>query len=120
MATILVVDDEADVLDVIAFALEDAGYEVATAHNGRCGLEVMTDARPDLVLTDFMMPVMSGPEMVRAMRADGGRDTPVILMSAVPAVALNENPDFFVAAIQKPFRMGEIVKLVGDVIGAPR
>jgi len=60
MATILVVDDEYLIADILAYALEDEGFMVVTAGNGKKALEVLERERPSLIITDFMMPVMDG------------------------------------------------------------
>lgn len=65
---ILLVDDERDIVDMIAFNLEREGYEVLTAFNGRQALEVAAVSPPDLVLLDVMMPEMDGMEACREMR----------------------------------------------------
>ena len=64
MTTILIVDDEYLIADILGYAMEDEGYMVVKASNGRRGLEVLDRERPELVITDFMMPVMDGLESV--------------------------------------------------------
>ena len=61
--TILVVDDEFGVVEVLTAALEDEGYRVMAAANGRHGLERLAENRPDLVIVDFMMPILDGAAM---------------------------------------------------------
>ncbi len=67
---ILLVDDERDILELIAFNLEKEGYEVFTAENGKKGLEMAKKVSPDLVLLDVMMPEMDGMETCRLLRED--------------------------------------------------
>lgn len=62
------VDDEQDILDIVAFNLEKEGFEVCTAHNGVEALQVASRILPDLVLLDVMMPEMDGMETCREMR----------------------------------------------------
>ena len=69
MTIILVVDDEPLIAMALEAALEDVGYEVVTAANGRQGLERLAEVRADLVLLDMMMPIMGGPAMLAAMAA---------------------------------------------------
>ena len=64
MTTVLVVDDEALIAMALEAALQDAGYQVTTAANGRQGLERLAEAQVDIVLLDMMMPVMNGPAML--------------------------------------------------------
>ena len=83
MARILVVEDEAMLLMLASIVLEDHGYEVLTAANGRKGLELARSEKIDLIVTDFMMPEMDGIEMLLAIREDG-LDAPAIMTTAIP------------------------------------
>ena len=69
MKTILVVDDELANAEVMSLILEEEGYRVFCASNGRHGLERVAEVRPDLVVLDFMMPIMNGADMAKALRA---------------------------------------------------
>jgi DNA-binding response OmpR family regulator len=115
--TVLVVEDEVDVLDILVIALENAGYRVVSAGDGREGLTKAREAPPHLVITDFMMPRMSGPDMVRALRAANGADVPAILISAAPQAALSGEPALFDAVLRKPFRIHELLASVQMVLG---
>jgi CheY-like chemotaxis protein len=119
MTTILVVDDEPLIAMALEAALEDAGYEVMTAANGRQGLERLAEARADLVLLDMMMPVMSGPAMLAAMAAHPElAGIPVIILSSLPEATIRDRVDGVAAIIRKPYTahqvLGEIVKALGD------
>jgi two-component system phosphate regulon response regulator PhoB len=83
MRSILIVDDDADVREIVAFKLGRLGYEVITASDGATGLEAVTQLRPDLVLLDWAMPKLTGIEVCRQIR-DGSdhADIPVILLTA--------------------------------------
>jgi DNA-binding response OmpR family regulator len=83
MPSILIVDDDADVREIVAFKLGRLGYEVITASDGATGLEAVTQLRPDLVLLDWAMPKLTGIEVCRQIR-DGSdnADVPVILLTA--------------------------------------
>lgn len=82
MATVLIVDDELAIVETLAEILAWAKHEVIAASNGQEGLNELAK-RPDVVLVDYMMPVMDGLQMLRALRADPHhRRLPVILMSA--------------------------------------
>ncbi|GIH80013.1 response regulator transcription factor [Planobispora longispora] len=69
MPAVLVVDDDDDVRDLITFRLRTAGYEVHTAADGNQALAALDRLRPDLVVLDWMMPGLSGPEVCRHLRA---------------------------------------------------
>lgn len=116
MRTVLVVDDEFGTVEVLVAALEDTGYRVLTAANGRRGLERLEENKPDLVISDFMMPLMDGAAMVAAMRANPSfRDIPVIMMSAAPEAALRKRLDGYEAFLRKPFRIGALLEAVRRV-----
>ena len=81
--SVLVVDDEPDKRLLLAFALENEGYEVQTAADGAEGLAAVEEQQPDLIVTDVMMPRMDGYEMIRRVRANPRtRFIPVIIQSA--------------------------------------
>ena len=79
MPLIVVAEDEFLIADVLVMMLEDAGYEVATAAHGKAALVLVKEKRPALVITDFMMPLMTGLELAQAIRAD-------ITLSATPII----------------------------------
>ena len=81
--TVLVVDDEQDILDLVRFRLEHDGYRVITASDGETGLALAKKERPDLCILDVMMPKLTGLEVLAHLRADTATaDTPVILLTA--------------------------------------
>lgn len=113
MTTILIVDDEYLIADILGYAMEDEGYMVVKASNGRRGLEVLDRERPELVITDFMMPVMNGRELAEALRERQGlQHLPIILMSGAQAHLAQESAELFDAVFQKPFNIGDIVDTV--------
>ena len=80
---ILLVDDEASVLKVVKRRLETVGYDVSTAMDGQEGLQKAVTEKPDLIITDIMMPVMDGYTMVTKLRAEPTcARIPVIVLSA--------------------------------------
>lgn len=83
MATILVVDDEQPVVDLLTDMLEDEGHKVVPAYNGRVALEIVAHQQPDLVISDVMMPFVDGIQLCRRLREEhDAKSLPVILMSA--------------------------------------
>ena len=119
MTTVLVVDDEALIAMALEAALEDAGYEVATAANGRQGLERLAEApRPEIVLLDMMMPVMNGPAMLATMAADAElRGVPVIVLSSLPEATIRARADGAAAILRKPYTADEVLAAIGRVLG---
>lgn len=81
--TILVVDDEQDLLDLIEYNLRKEGFEVLQAENGEEGIKIAKEHRPDLILMDIMMPRMDGLQAVEILRNDESlRNMPIIFLTA--------------------------------------
>lgn len=119
MTTILIVDDEYLIADILGYALEDEGYMVVKASNGRRGLEVLDRERPELVITDFMMPMMDGVEFAEAIRSrPASVDLPILLMSGAHGSIGRSTPDLFAAVFDKPFDLDQVVAKVHELIGA--
>jgi two-component system, OmpR family, alkaline phosphatase synthesis response regulator PhoP len=80
---ILVIDDEAHIVQVLLLKLRNAGYEVFTASDGEEGLDQALKVTPDLIITDFQMPYMTGLELAQALqRHEGLKQTPVLMLTA--------------------------------------
>ncbi|HTJ98410.1 MAG TPA: response regulator [Bordetella sp.] len=104
MALILVADDEILLAEMLADLLEDAGYEVLTAPHGRVALDIMRTRRPDLLITDFMMPLMTGLELAVAVRAEGDmQDLPIILVTGAQGLLARQSPGLFNLVVDKPY-----------------
>lgn len=81
--TVLIVDDESSIRDMIAIALEMADFQVLEADNAQRALALAVDERPDMILLDWMMPGISGVELARRLkREETTREIPVILLTA--------------------------------------
>lgn len=81
---ILIVDDEADLADLVAYNLQRSGFNARVVHNGRDGLRTMETWRPDIVVLDVMMPEVDGLEVARRMRDDPDLATvPVVMLTAL-------------------------------------
>jgi CheY-like chemotaxis protein len=115
VARILVIDDDSDIREVVGEALEFAGYEVATAREGREGLALCRSFRPTLILLDLMMPGMTGWEFRSAQQVDP-------LLSGIPVLvvtALGHDPDIDASAVlAKPFRLDDLLAHVRRFAGA--
>ncbi len=99
MARILIVDDEPDIRFMIRLVFERAGHEVAEARNGAIGLKSVKATPPDLVVTDIMMPVMDGLELIERLRSDPETAT-------IPILVVSGNTELGTAAdavVAKPF-----------------
>ena len=113
--TILIVDDERRMVSLLQSYLEQEGYRVLTAYNGREALEVARRENPDLVVLDIMMPEMNGYEFMNARRAES--DTPIIMLTAKvededKIIGLELGPDDYVT---KPFKPRELMARVRNV-----
>jgi len=116
-ARLLVVDDEPNILELLATSLRFAGFAVVTATNGREALEEARRSRPDLVVLDVMMPDMDGYAVVRRMRGEG-LAAPVLFLTARDATedkvtGLTVGGDDYVT---KPFSLEEVVARIRAVL----
>ncbi|MGX7707630.1 response regulator [Methylobacterium sp. Gmos1] len=117
MATVLIVDDEFGIAELLDAVLSDDGHTVVTAANGRQGLARVAAGRPDLIFLDFMMPVMDGPAMLAALKADPEtRGIPVVLMSSMPEHTVRERASGHAAFLRKPFRLRQVHDLVAALL----
>jgi two-component system, OmpR family, alkaline phosphatase synthesis response regulator PhoP len=81
--TILVADDETHILNVVSLKLRNAGFRVLTARDGQEALELAQQERPDLIITDYHMPALSGLEMCRRLKQDPATESiPAIMLTA--------------------------------------
>jgi CheY-like chemotaxis protein len=116
--TILVVDDELGAIEVVSAALEDEGYRVLSAANGRHGLEKLAQGQVDLAVIDFMMPLLDGAGLGRAMKTDPVlQKIPIIMMSAVGESQVRGRFDGYTAFLRKPFRISALIDTVRRVLG---
>jgi CheY-like chemotaxis protein len=117
--TVLIVEDEFAIADLLEMALTDEGYRVVRAANGRQGLERLTEApRPALVITDFMMPILDGAGFLKAMReTEAQREIPCIVISSMPERNVRARIDGYAAFLRKPFQLAEVLRLVTAILG---
>jgi two-component system response regulator ResD len=116
--TVLVVDDEPTIVEVVGRYLERAGYETLGAADGPQALRLAAEHRPDLVVLDVMLPGIDGIEVMRALHERPGPRTPVILLTARGEesdrlVGLREGADDYVV---KPFSPAELVARADAVL----
>ena len=112
--TVLIVEDEKNIVDILRFNLQRAGYQTLEAYDGEDGLAQAVSANPDLILLDVMLPKKNGFDVCRALR-DQGSSVPVIILTAREEEAdkvlgLEIGADDY---ITKPFSMRELVARVG-------
>ena len=111
---ILIVDDEPDSLFLLRTILEHAGYQVEEASHGAQALDKVQIHPPDLVVTDLMMPVMNGRELILHLREDPRTaGIPILLVSTLPN--RDEGAD---EVLEKPFRPNEILGVLSRMTEA--
>jgi DNA-binding response OmpR family regulator len=119
--TVLIVDDNPDILALLRANLRMAGFESTEAMNGQVALRRIEERRPDLILLDLMMPVLDGWGLLEALRDRPSRP-PVIVVTAA------ESPELIARAgrlgvsgyVTKPFKAAALLDMVRSVIGSPK
>ena len=119
MATILVVDDEPDIVEIVRYRLERDGHTVLTAPDGESGLARVLADEPDLIVLDVMMPGLEGFEVLRRLRREPAYAT---VSAATPVILLTARADFTAKAqgweeyadeyVTKPFNLDELARTV--------
>lgn len=110
--TVLVVDDDQDLLSLVALVLEGEGFRVQTAVDGRAGLEAVEREMPDLILLDIRMPGMDGCEFTRHFRARHDYRTPIVVLTASMERDRWVTDTGAVGWIDKPFDLDTLVQIV--------
>ncbi len=116
-ARLLVVDDEPNIVELLEASLRFHGFEVTTCGDGKTALSLAKSIKPDLMVTDVMMPGLNGFELVRSLRADGYQ-FPVLFLTAKDAVddrvtGLTIGGDDYIV---KPFSLSEVVARIRTVL----
>lgn len=115
--TVLVVEDDPDIRDIVQDLLESEGYDVVPASHGKQALEFLAEvkesARPNLVILDMMMPLVDGNQVLEAMKRDPLlASIPVVVISAV----VREKPDGASAFLRKPVSLEQLFETVRTFI----
>jgi two-component system, OmpR family, alkaline phosphatase synthesis response regulator PhoP len=118
--TILVADDESHILHVVSLKLRNAGFRVLTARDGQEALEMAQQEHPDLVITDYHMPQLSGLELCQRLKQDTNT-------SGIPAIMLtargyhlephDTEESGILRMLSKPFSPRELLATVNEVLG---
>jgi len=113
--SIVVADDDPDILSIVSMTLETQGYEVHKATNGREAVDLAKAHHPDLIIMDMMMPIMSGYEAISELKTDEStRVIPIIGLSAkAMATDMERATDVGVDGyITKPFRIAQVLSVI--------
>lgn len=119
-ASILVVDDDPEIVTLLSTRLGKRGYKISTAHDGTRALELAKRERPDLVLLDVMMPGKSGWEVARALKQDPVTQNVKIVMVSAIGEKTNEltAPIYGADAhVDKPFEFEKLERVIGELLG---
>jgi len=119
-ASILVVDDDPEIVSMLSTRLTKRGYKVTTASDGHRALELAKRERPDLVLLDVMMPGKSGWEVARALKQDPVTQAIKIVMVTAIGERTNEMTSSIYGAdahIDKPLEFEKLEKMIGGLLG---
>ena len=119
---VLIIDDDPALLRLMSMAFKRAGYSTVAAENGRKGIRMASAHRPDLVVTDIVMPDIEGIGAIRAIK--GGKRPPKII--AISGAGRGRGSDYLLWAshlgadevLAKPFRMSELLKISQSVIAS--
>jgi len=119
MARILVVEDEADIRQVLAYNLGQAGHEVLAAERGAAGLALAHEAHPDLILLDLMLPDISGLEICRNLKRDPAMKAIPVIMLTARSEEIDRVVGFELGAddyVVKPFSVRELILRIAAVL----
>lgn len=117
---ILLVDDEIDLLDLLQIQLEMEGYVCITAPNGQEALEVYKHESPDLVISDFNMPVMNGGELLKSVKEHTPNASFILFLSEGGTMTTQEALDLGATTIlEKPFSHEHLIKAVSEALKNP-
>ena len=116
---VLVVDDEIHIVHVVAIKLRNNGYEVISADNGAEAYDLALKDKPDIIVTDFQMPIMSGMELIEKLRQnDATKNIPVIMLTARSFAVPKEQQDALniSGCLSKPFSPKELLGQIEDIL----
>jgi CheY-like chemotaxis protein len=116
---VLIVDDEIHIVHVVAIKLRNNDYEVITADNGAEAFKLACSENPDIIVTDFQMPVMTGLELIEKIRqCDQTKDIPVIMLTARSfAIEDQQKEDLQISqCLSKPFSPKELLENIEDIL----
>lgn len=115
----LVVDDEFHIVQVVSIKLKNNGYQVMTAENGADAFKLACEVKPDVIVTDYQMPVMTGLELIEKLRAnEETAHIPVIMLTARGfAIEDDQKEQLRVSAcLSKPFSPREVLATIEEVL----
>lgn len=115
---VLLVEDEPGTLTTVALLLEMSGFRVTQASNGERALQQLARERPDIVLTDFMMPHVNGLELIQAMRGQPALAAIPVIVTSAALPADIEPSKVAQGFITKPYRIEAVIQLIESILAA--
>lgn len=116
----LIVEDEESAAEVLATILELEGFQVTIAANGKRAVELLAEVQPELIITDYMMPVMDGIEMAQVVRRTPAcAAVPILMTSGVPESAVQQYASILSAFLRKPFRIDALLATIDRLLSTP-
>ena len=120
MPKVLIVEDEHSQAEVLTMLLTLEDFEVAVAVNGQDALERLDGVRPDLIITDYMMPFMNGGEMAERIRnIPAHRAIPIVMTSATDARQVENYAEHYDAFHRKPYRWDDLLATIKRLLTPP-
>jgi CheY-like chemotaxis protein len=116
---VLVVEDDPDLVDLMAVILQDAGYRVATATDGFEALARVEAEMPSLILLDMRMPRMNGWEFAGEFRTRWDRSCPIVVVTAAENARLRAEEIGADGWLEKPFELEDVIRVVERHVGPP-
>jgi CheY-like chemotaxis protein len=116
--SVLVVEDDLDLLGLMELVLTEAGHRVRTAPDGRAALARVAEEMPDVILLDMRMPVMNGWEFAREFRGRYGRACPIVVVTAAENAQLRAAEVGADGWMAKPFDLDQVIALVARLVAA--
>lgn len=115
--SVLVVDDEPGTVDVLISVLQDSGIKARGAAHGRDALGALAAHVPDLILLDYMMPVLDGADLVHAIKDDRRlAKIPIVMMSGIPESMIKRRCHAYDAFLRKPFSLTELQDTIDKLL----
>lgn len=122
-ASILIADDDPNILRALTFLMQREGHDVRTASDGQSALAAIAETRPDLLLLDLMMPRGNGYEVCRALRSSPDYNDVRIIMLTARGQESDQRSGLILGAdayVTKPFAINDVVDCVSAVLARPR
>lgn len=116
---VLAIDDEPEMLNLVKFALQQGGYEVATCDSGRQAFQAIVDNKPDLIILDVMLPGVDGYSLqIKISQDEATKDIPIIVLTALePSRTLFKKFAQVKGFMTKPFKSDQLLAAVEQAIG---